>query len=335
MVHLAAENRYDSMQYQRCGRSGVLLPKVSLGLWHNFGDTHPLETQRAVLRRAFDLGVTHIDLANNYGPPPGSAETNFGSIFAQDFRPYRDELFIASKAGHLMWPGPYGEWGSRKYVLASLDQSLSRMGLDYVDVFYSHRFDPDTPLEETMGALDSAVRQGKALYAGVSNYPPEAIAEAAAILKDLRTPYLINQYPYSILQRGVEGGVLQASDEAGVGVIAFSPLAQGQLTDRYLHGVPADSRMALGHFLKRETLTEERLSLLHALNKLAEGRGQTLAQLALAWVLRDPRVVSVLIGASSVAQLEQNVSVLDSPAFSEAELAEIDRLSAEAGIEIP
>ncbi|ASQ99434.1 MULTISPECIES: aldo/keto reductase [Streptomyces] len=335
MVHLAAENRYDSMQYQRCGRSGVLLPKVSLGLWHNFGDTHPLETQRAVLRRAFDLGVTHIDLANNYGPPPGSAEANFGSIFAQDFRPYRDELFIASKAGHLMWPGPYGEWGSRKYVLASLDQSLSRMGLDYVDVFYSHRFDPDTPLEETMGALDSAVRQGKALYAGVSNYPPEAIAEAAAILKDLRTPYLINQYPYSILQRGVEGGVLQASAEAGVGVIAFSPLAQGQLTDRYLHGVPADSRMALGHFLKRDALTEERLSLLHALNKLAEGRGQTLAQLALAWVLRDPRVVSVLIGASSVAQLEQNVSVLDSPAFSDAELAEIDRLSAEAGIEIP
>ncbi|WP_086708454.1 aldo/keto reductase [Streptomyces antimycoticus] len=335
MVHLAAENRYESMQYQRSGRSGVLLPKVSLGLWHNFGDTHPLETQRAVLRRAFDLGVTHIDLANNYGPPPGSAETNFGSIFAQDFRPYRDELFIASKAGYLMWPGSYGEWGSRKYVLASLDQSLSRMGLDYVDVFYSHRFDPDTPLEETMGALDSAVRQGKALYAGLSNYPPEAIAEAAAILKDLRTPYLINQHPYSILQRGVEGGVLQASAEAGVGVIAFSPLAQGQLTDRYLHGVPADSRMALGHFLKRETLTEERLSLLHALNKLAEGRGQTLAQLALAWVLRDPRVVSVLIGASSVAQLEQNVSVLDSPAFSDAELAEIDRLSAEAGVEIP
>ncbi|MBI0382845.1 aldo/keto reductase, partial [Streptomyces albiflaviniger] len=231
MVHLAAENRYDSMQYQRCGRSGVLLPKVSLGLWHNFGDTHPLETQRAVLRRAFDLGVTHIDLANNYGPPPGSAESNFGSIFAQDFRPYRDELFIANKAGYLMWPGPYGEWGSRKYVLASLDQSLSRMGLDYVDVFYSHRFDPDTPLEETMGALDSAVRQGKALYAGLSNYPPEAIAEAAAILKELRTPYLINQHPYSLLQRGVEGGVLQASAEAGVGVIAFSPLAQGPLTD--------------------------------------------------------------------------------------------------------
>ncbi|MEU1906372.1 aldo/keto reductase [Streptomyces hygroscopicus] len=335
MVYLAAENRYDSMQYQRCGRSGVLLPKVSLGLWHNFGDTHPLETQRAVLRRAFDLGVTHIDLANNYGPPPGSAETNFGSVFAQDFRPYRDELFIASKAGYLMWPGPYGEWGSRKYLLASLDQSLSRTGLDYVDVFYSHRFDPDTPLEETMGALDSAVRQGKALYAGLSNYPPEAIAEAAAILTDLRTPYLINQHPYSILQRGVEGGVLRASADAGVGVIAYSPLAQGQLTDRYLHGVPDDSRMALGHFLKREALTEERLALLHALNKLAQGRGQTLAQLALAWVLRDPRVVSVLIGASSVAQLEQNIAVLDSPGFSDAELAEIDRLSAEAGVDIP
>ncbi|MET7901409.1 aldo/keto reductase [Streptomyces sp. NPDC005336] len=335
MIYRAAENRYDSMQYQRCGRSGVLLPKVSLGLWHNFGDTHPLETQRAVLRRAFDLGVTHIDLANNYGPPPGSAEANFGSIFAQDFRPYRDELFIASKAGYLMWPGPYGEWGSRKYVLTSLDQSLSRMGLDYVDVFYSHRFDPDTPLEETMGALDSAVRQGKALYAGLSNYPPEAIAEAAAILKELRTPYLINQHPYSMLQRDVEGGVLESSAEAGVGVIAYSPLAQGQLTDRYLSGVPADSRMALGHFLKRDTLTDERLTLLHALNKLAEGRGQTLAQLALGWVLRDPRVVSVLIGASSVAQLEQNVAVLDSPGFSDAELAEIDRLSAEAGVEIP
>ncbi|MGR3932288.1 MULTISPECIES: aldo/keto reductase [Streptomyces] len=335
MAHLAAENRYDSMQYQRCGRSGVLLPKVSLGLWHNFGDTHPLETQRAVLRRAFDLGVTHIDLANNYGPPPGSAESNFGTVFAQDFRPYRDELFIASKAGYLMWPGPYGEWGSRKYMLSSLDQSLTRMGLDYVDVFYSHRFDPDTPLEETMGALDSAVRQGKALYAGLSNYPPEAIAEAAAILKELRTPYLINQHPYSMLQRGVEGGVLEASAAAGAGVIAFSPLAQGQLTDRYLNGVPADSRMALGHFLKRDALTEERLTLLHALNKIAGERGQTLAQLALAWVLRDPRVVSVLIGASSVAQLEQNIAVLDSPGFSDAELAEIDRLSAEAGVEIP
>ncbi|WP_432013181.1 aldo/keto reductase [Streptomyces cucumeris] len=335
MVHIASDDRYDSMQYQRCGRSGVLLPKVSLGLWHNFGDTHPLGTQRAVLRRAVDLGVTHIDLANNYGPPPGSAEANFGTVFAQDFRPYRDELFIATKAGYLMWPGPYGEWGSRKYLLASLDQSLSRMGLDHVDVFYSHRFDPDTPLEETMGALDSAVRQGKALYAGLSNYPPEAIDEAAAILMELRTPYLINQHPYSMLQRGVEGGVLESSARAGVGVIAFSPLAQGQLTDRYLHGVPADSRMALGHFLTRDALTEERLTLLQALNKLAEGRGQTLAQMALAWVLRDPRVVSVLIGASSVAQLEQNVAVLDSPGFTDAELAEIDRLSVEAGVDLP
>ncbi|MEU8825598.1 aldo/keto reductase [Streptomyces sp. NPDC048636] len=335
MVHLASDDRYDSMRYQRCGHSGVLLPKVSLGLWHNFGDTHPLENQRAVLRRAVDLGVTHIDLANNYGPPPGSAETNFGTVFTQDFRPYRDELFIATKAGYLMWPGPYGEWGSRKYLLASLDQSLSRMRLDYVDVFYSHRFDPDTPLEETMGALDSAVRQGKALYAGLSNYPPEAIDEAAAILTELRTPYLISQHPYSMLQRGVEGGVLESSARAGAGVIAFSPLAQGQLTDRYLHGVPADSRMALGHFLTRDALTEERLTLLHALHKLAEGRGQTLAQMALAWVLRDPRVVSVLIGASSVAQLEQNVAVLDSPGFTDAELAEIDRLSAEAGVEIP
>ncbi|MCP9211868.1 aldo/keto reductase [Streptomyces sp. NEAU-Y11] len=335
MVHIASDDRYDSMQYQRCGRSGVLLPKVSLGLWHNFGDTHPLGTQRAVLRRAVDLGVTHIDLANNYGPPPGSAEANFGTVFAQDFRPYRDELFIATKAGYLMWPGPYGEWGSRKYLLASLDQSLSRMGLDHVDVFYSHRFDPDTPLEETMGALDSAVRQGKALYAGLSNYPPEAIDEAAAILTELRTPYLINQHPYSMLQRGVEGGVLESSARAGVGVIAFSPLAQGQLTDRYLHGVPADSRMALGHFLTRDALTEERLTLLRALNKLAEGRGQTLAQMALAWVLRDPRVVSVLIGASSVTQLEQNVAVLDSPGFTDAELAEIDRLSVEAGVDLP
>jgi len=335
MTYTADSYRYADMTYRRAGSSGVLLPAVSLGLWHNFGDTQPLEVQRAVLRRAFDRGVTHFDLANNYGPPYGSAEANFGTLFAQDFRPYRDELFIASKAGYDMWPGPYGDGGSRKYLLASLDQSLTRMGLDYVDVFYSHRFDPDTPLEETMGALDSAVRQGKALYAGLSNYPPEAIAEAAAILKELRTPYLINQHPYSMLQRGVEGGVLEASAEAGVGVIAFSPLAQGQLTDRYLNGVPADSRMALGHFLKRDALTEERLTLLHALNKIAGERGQTLAQLALAWVLRDPRVVSVLIGASSVAQLEQNIAVLDSPGFSDAELAEIDRLSAEAGVEIP
>ncbi|MGW1027176.1 aldo/keto reductase [Streptomyces sp. NPDC002577] len=315
------------MQFQRCGRSGVLLPKLSLGLWHNFGDTTPLETQRAVLRRAFDRGVTHFDLANNYGPPYGSAEANFGTIFAQDFRPYRDELFIATKAGYDMWPGPYGEWGSRKYLLASLDQSLGRMGLDYVDVFYSHRPDPDTPIEETVGALDAAVRQGKALYAGLSNYSPEQMVRAAALLKELGTPLLINQHPYSMLDRGIErNGLIAASAEAGAGVIAFSPLAQGQLTDRYLEGVPADSRMAIGHFLKRDALTEEKLALLHGLNKFAGERGQTLAQLALAWVLRDPRVTSVLIGASSVAQLDQNLGVLDVPPFEEDEIAQLDEL---------
>ncbi|MEE1757477.1 aldo/keto reductase [Streptomyces sp. SP18CS02] len=315
------------MQYQRCGRSGVLLPKVSLGLWHNFGDTAPLETQRAVLRRAFDRGITHFDLANNYGPPYGSAEANFGTLFAQDFRPYRDELFIATKAGYDMWPGPYGEWGSRKYLLASLDQSLGRMGLDHVDVFYSHRPDPDTPIEETAGALDTAVRQGKALYAGLSNYSPGQMARAAAVLKELGTPLLINQHPYSMLDRGIErSGLIAASAEAGAGVIAFSPLAQGQLTDRYLDGVPADSRMAVGHFLKRDALTEEKLSLLHALDKFARERGQTLAQLALAWVLRDPRVTSVLVGASSVAQLDQNLGVLDASPFDASELAELDRL---------
>ncbi|WKX68720.1 aldo/keto reductase [Streptomyces sp. XD-27] len=335
MAYLAAEDRYDAMRYQRSGRTGVLLPEVSLGLWHNFGDTHPLATQRAVLRRAFDLGVTHFDLANNYGPPAGSAESNFGTLFAQDFRPYRDQMFIATKAGYGMWPGPYGEWGSRKYLLASLDQSLTRMGLDHVDVYYSHRFDPDTPLEETVGALDSAVRQGKALYAGLSNYPPEAITRAAALLKELRTPYLVNQHPYSILQRDVEDGVLAASADAGVGFIAYSPLAQGQLTDRYLAGVPADSRMAVGHFLTRDALTDRKLTLLRALDKLARGRGQTLAQLALAWVLRDPRVTSVVIGASGVAQLEQNIAVRDTPPLTEPELAEIDRLSVEAGVAIP
>ncbi|MBA4866264.1 aldo/keto reductase [Streptomyces sp. PSKA54] len=315
------------MQYQRCGRSGVLLPKVSLGLWHNFGDTTPLETQRAVLRRAFDRGVTHFDLANNYGPPYGSAEANFGTIFAQDFRPYRDELFIATKAGYDMWPGPYGEWGSRKYLLASLDQSLGRMGLDYVDVFYSHRPDPETPIEETVGALDTAVRQGKALYAGLSNYSPEQMVRAAAVLKELGTPLLINQHPYSMLDRGIErSGLIAASAEVGAGVIAFSPLAQGQLTDRYLDGVPDDSRMAIGHFLKRDALTEKKLGVLHALNKFAGDRGHTLAQLALAWVLRDPRVTSVLIGASSVAQLDQNLGVLDVPPFEEGEVAQLDEL---------
>ncbi|MFI6443921.1 aldo/keto reductase [Kitasatospora sp. NPDC050543] len=328
MTYLAADDRYDSMTYRRAGRSGVQLPAVSLGLWHNFGDTQPLDVQRAVLRRAFDRGVTHFDLANNYGPPYGSAEKNFGTLFAQDFRPYRDELFIASKAGYDMWPGPYGDGGSRKYLLASLDQSLDRMGLDYVDVFYSHRHDPETPLEETMGALASAVRAGKALYAGISNYPAEQHREAVAILRELGTPVLMNQARYSILDRGVEEGVLDAVGETQTSLIAYSPLAQGLLTDRYLSGdVPAGSRMSVGHFLREEALTGAKLEQLRALNKVAEGRGQSLAQLALSWVLRDPRVVSVIIGASGVAQLDQNIDALNGAPLSAEELAEIDRLS--------
>ncbi|WP_347226958.1 aldo/keto reductase [Streptomyces carpaticus] len=327
MTYAAAADRYDTMQYRRSGRSGVLLPAVSLGLWHNFGDTSTLDNQRAVLRRAFDRGITHFDLANNYGPPPGSAETNFGALFAQDFRPYRDELFIASKAGYHMWPGPYGEWGSRKSLLASLDQSLKRMGLEYVDVFYSHRYDPDTPLEETLGALDQAVRSGRALYAGISNYPAEQHRRAAEILRDLGTPLLIHQSPYNMLHRTLEDGVLDAIGETGTSLIAFSPLAQGLLTDRYLSGeVPQDSRMAVGHFLKRDALSPERLTLLRSLNEVAAGRGQTLAQLALSWVLRDPRVVSVLIGASSVAQLDQNLAALEAGPLTEDELTRIDAL---------
>lgn len=317
------------MTYRRAGRSGVQLPAVSLGLWHNFGDTQPLEVQRAVLRRAFDRGVTHFDLANNYGPPYGSAERNFGTLFAQDFRPYRDELFIASKAGWDMWPGPYGDGGSRKYLLASLDQSLSRMGLEYVDVFYSHRHDPATPLEETMGALDSAVRSGKALYAGISNYPAEQHREAVAILRELGTPVLLNQASYSILNREPEdGGLLDAVGDTQTALIAYSPLAQGLLTDRYLSGeVPAGSRMSVGHFLREEALTGAKLEQLRALAKVAEQRGQSLAQLALSWVLRDSRVVSVIIGASSVAQLDQNLDALGGTPLSAEELAEIDRLS--------
>jgi L-glyceraldehyde 3-phosphate reductase len=328
MAHQAADDRYASMTYRRAGRSGVLLPAVSLGLWHNFGGTTPLETQRAVLRRAFDRGVTHIDLANNYGPPYGSAEANFGTLFAQDLRPYRDELFVASKAGYDMWPGPYGDGGSRKYLLSSLDQSLRRTGLDYVDVFYSHRFDPDTPLEETMGALDTAVRQGKALYAGISNYSPDQHRRAAQILNELGTPLLLHQAAYSMLNRTVEAGVLDAVGDTESSLIAFSPLAQGLLTDRYVRGIPAGSRMAVGHFLKSDALTEEKLTLIRTLAKLAERRGQTLAQLALAWVLRDPRVVSVIVGASSVAQLDQNLAALDAAPLDSAELAEIDRLLA-------
>jgi L-glyceraldehyde 3-phosphate reductase len=331
MTYVADEGRYAGMRYRRCGNSGVRLPEISLGLWHNFGDTSPLETQRAVLRRAFDLGVTHFDLANNYGTPFGSAEANFGAHFRADFRPYRDELFIATKAGNEMWAGPYGEWGSRKHLLASLDQSLRRLGVEYVDVFYSHRPDPDTPLEETMGALETAVRQGKALYAGVSNYSPARTGQAAAILTELGTPLLVNQHPYSLLDRGIEDGLLAASEAAGAGLVAFSPLAQGQLTDRYLTGVPANSRMAAGRYLTRDVLTDERRELLRALDALARERGQTLAQMALAWLLRDSRVTSVLVGASSVRQLEQNLGALDAPGFSDAELTEIDRLLTKSG----
>ncbi len=327
-AYVPAPDRYDSMPYRRCGRSGLDLPAVSLGLWHNFGDDKPLETQRAILRRAFDLGVTHFDLANNYGPPHGMAEINFGRVLREDFARHRDELVIATKAGWGMWPGPYGDLGSRKYLLASLDQSLTRMGLDYVDVFYSHRPDPDTPLEETMGALDAAVRQGKALYAGVSSYSPERTAEAARILRDLGTPLLIHQPNYSMLARWVERGLLDVLGDEGVGCIAFSPLAQGMLTDRYLEGIPEDSRAAAGKSLDPAALTDENLAHVRALNDLARERGQSLAQVALAWALRDTRVTSVLIGASSVRQLEQNIAATGRLGFSDDELAAVDRLAA-------
>jgi L-glyceraldehyde 3-phosphate reductase len=331
---VAAADRYDHTPYRRVGRSGLQLPAVSLGLWHNFGDDKPLATQRAILRRAFDLGVTHFDLANNYGPPYGSAERNFGGIFATDFRRYRDEIVLSTKAGYDIWPGPYGEWGSRKSLLASLDQSLKRMGVDYVDIFYSHRFDPQTPLEETMGALDTAVRSGRALYAGISSYSPERTVEAAAILQQLGTPLLIHQPSYSMLNRWVEGGLLETLEELGVGCIAFSPLAQGMLTDRYLNGIPEDSRAAQGKSLDPDQLSETNLTHIRALNKLAAGRGQSLAQLALSWVLRDSRVTSVLIGASSVAQLEANLVAAHAPEFTDAELAEIDQHAVEAGINL-
>ncbi|MFP8961749.1 L-glyceraldehyde 3-phosphate reductase [Streptomyces nanhaiensis] len=325
MTHTAADARYDAMPYRRVGRSGLKLPAVSLGLWHNFGDDKPLDTQRAILRRAFDLGVTHFDLANNYGPPPGAAEANFGRHLARDFRPYRDELVISTKAGYDMWPGPYGEWGSRKYLLASLDQSLSRMGLEYVDVFYSHRPDPDTPMEETMGALDTAVRQGKALYVGISNYSPEQTREAARILAGLGTPLLIHQPSYSMFNRWVEDGLLDVLDEVGAGSIAFSPLAQGLLTDRYLSGIPAGSRAAgASPFLNAEGITEETLATVRALDEIARRRGQTLAQTAIAWVLRGGRVTSALVGASSVKQLEDNVAAAGNLDFTDDELAEIE-----------
>jgi L-glyceraldehyde 3-phosphate reductase len=322
------------MTYRRCGRSGLLLPVVSLGLWHNFGDDRALDSQRAILRRAFDLGVTHLDLANNYGPPYGSAEENFGRIMATDLKPHRDELVISTKAGYDMWPGPYGEGGSRKYLLASLDQSLLRMGLDYVDIFYSHRFDPDTPLEETMGALHTAVTSGRALYAGISSYSPERTAEAAAILSQLGTRLLIHQPSYSMLNRWVEGGLLDTLEEHGIGCIAFSPLAQGLLTDRYLDGIPKDSRMAEGSSLSESQRSEHNLTHIRALNDLASRRGQSLAQLALAWALRDPRVTSVLIGASSVHQLEQNVAARDRLDFTDDELAAIDRHAVDGGIDL-
>jgi L-glyceraldehyde 3-phosphate reductase len=333
--YLAAEDRYDDkMPYRRCGRSGIQLPAISLGLWNNFGDDKPLQTARDMLRHAFDRGVTHFDLANNYGPPPGAAETNFGRIYKEDFRPYRDELIISTKAGYDMWQGPYGEWGSRKYLLASLDQSLGRMGLDYVDIFYSHRLDPDTPLEETMGALDTAVRQGKALYAGISSYSGERTREAAAILKELGTPLLIHQPSYSLLNRWIEEDLLDVVEEEGTGVIAFSPLAQGMLTDRYLDGIPEDSRAAKGVFLTEDMITEDALAHVRALNDMARERGQTLAQMAVAWVLRDPRVTSALVGASSVKQLDQTLGAIGNLDFSAGELEQIDEHAVEAGINI-
>src|SRR4051794_6234199 len=323
-AYRAADDRYEQMTYRRCGRSGLDLPLLSLGLWHNFGHDRPIDTQRAICRRAFDLGITHFDLANNYGPPYGAAEENFGRILADDFRGYRDELVISTKAGWDMWPGPYGDRGSRKYLTASLDQSLRRMGLDYVDIFYSHRPDPDTPLEETMGALDRAVRSGKALYAGISNYPPEETTRAAQILRELGTPLLIHQPSYSMFNRWIEDGLLDVAGVEGIGVIPFSPLAQGLLTNRYLHGIPADSRVRTSTFLSEQQLSEETMGRVRALDEIAGRRGQSLAQLALAWALRDSRVTSLIIGASSVGQLEDNVGALDNLAFTVEELREID-----------
>ena len=334
MTYIADEGRYGRMTYRRTGRSGLLLPAVSLGLWNNFGADRPLEASRAIVRRAFDLGITHFDLANNYGPPYGSAEETFGRLLASDLAPYRDELVVSTKAGYDMWPGPYGEWGSRKYLLASLDQSLRRMGLEYVDIFYSHRFDPDTPLEETMGALDSAVRQGKALYAGISSYAPERTREAASILERLGTPLLIHQPSYSMLNRWIEDGLLDTLGEVGIGCIGFSPLAQGLLTDRYADGIPEGSRIDRGLYLSADQLTDQTVAKVAALRDIAAGRGQTLPAMALAWTLRDPRMTSTLVGASSVAQLEANVRALDRIDFSDEELAAIDRFATESDINI-
>lgn len=341
MTYHPADDRYDTMPYRRVGRSGLQLPAVSLGLWHNFGDDKPFADQRAILRRAFDLGVTHFDLANNYGPPAGSAETNFGRHLKDDFAPFRDELVISSKAGYDMWPGPYGEWGSRKYLLASLDQSLNRMGLDYVDIFYSHRPDPNTPLEETMGALDTAVRSGRALYAGISSYSPEKTAEAAAILRDLGTPLLIHQPSYSMLNRWVENGtpnLPEVLEQEGVGSIAFSPLAQGLLTDRYLEGIPEGSRAAANKSLSEEHLSEDNLRRVRGLNGIAQDRGQSLAQMAIAWILREQSkgsaITSALIGASSVTQLENSLAAVKNLQFSQDELTAIDEFAVESDINL-
>jgi L-glyceraldehyde 3-phosphate reductase len=334
-LYRAADERYDSMAYRRSGRSGLKLPEISLGLWHNFGDDRTLDSQRAILRRAFDLGVTHFDLANNYGPPYGSAESNFGTILAQDFRPYRDELVISTKAGYDMWPGPYGEWGSRKYLLSSLDQSLKRMGLEYVDIFYSHRFDPDTPLEETMGALASAVHQGKALYVGISSYGAQRTREAAGLLRQMGVPALIHQPSYSMINRWIEDdGLLDVLEEEGMGCIPFVPLAQGLLTDKYLGGIPEGSRAAQGKSLDPTLITDEVVRRLRGLNDIAAGRGQSLAQLALSWVLRDRRITSALIGASSVAQLEANVAAVGAAPLTSQELADIDGFALESGVNL-
>jgi L-glyceraldehyde 3-phosphate reductase len=330
-LYIANEQRYDTMLYRRCGKSGVRLPAISLGLWHNFGGADVFENSRAMLRRAFDLGITHFDLANNYGPPPGSAESNFSEILRLDFKPYRDELILSTKAGWDMWPGPYGDWGSRKYLLASLDQSLKRMGVEYVDIFYSHRPDPETPVEETMSALDQAVRSGKALYAGISSYNPAQTSAAVKILRELGTPCLIHQPKYSIFERWIEGGLLDVLGNEGIGAIAFTPLAQGLLTNRYLQGIPADSRASKAVFLKTSDITEGRLKQIRALKELAARRGQSLAQMALAWVLRDERMTSALIGASRVEQIEQNVAALANLSFTAAELAGIDTIVSKAG----
>jgi len=334
MPYVPADERYDTMVYRRTGRSGLKLPAVSLGLWWNFGHDRPLEASRAIVRRAFDLGVTHFDLANNYGPPYGSAEETFGVLVEQDLRPFRDELVVSTKAGYDMWPGPYGEWGSRKYLLSSLDQSLARMRLDYVDIFYSHRFDPETPLEETMGALDTAVRSGKALYAGISSYSAEKTREAASILRDLGTPLLIHQPSYSMLNRWIEPDLLDAIGDLDVGCIAFSPLAQGMLTSKYLDGIPEGSRASWPSSLSPDLITDEAVGKIRALDDLAAARGQTLAQMALAWVLRDERVTSALIGASSVEQLEDNLGAIERLGFTEDELAEIDSYASEPAINI-